>query len=205
MDPGILVPPIGYGGHERLVHLMAKAYLSLGHDVHLLVTKGSFVEGCIIHDFGKEGFPPKKINALLAIPIAWRFLWKNRNSFDLVHNFGRLAYLMPILNHSVKKIMTYGREISIRNINILNNLPQKKLALTGCSKDLVSRVGIRINWNIVYNCIAFDSYTLQTTISSDAPLIFLGRLERVKGVHIAIQVAKLTRNKLIIAGNISTL
>jgi hypothetical protein len=75
MDPGILVPPKGYGGHERLVYMFAKEYTNLGHEVHLLVTNGSFVEGCTVHPFGVEGYPPKKINALLAIPTAWCFLW----------------------------------------------------------------------------------------------------------------------------------
>jgi glycosyltransferase involved in cell wall biosynthesis len=102
MDPGILVPPKGYGGHERLVYMFAKEYIRLGHEVHLFVTAGSAVQGCKVHPFGKEGFPPKKWDALMAIPIAWKFLWQNRNNFDMVHNFGRLAYLLPILYHPIK-------------------------------------------------------------------------------------------------------
>jgi hypothetical protein len=60
MDPGILVPPVGYGGHERLVEMFAKQYSNLGHEVHLLVTKGSHIPGCTIHSIGREGFPAKK-------------------------------------------------------------------------------------------------------------------------------------------------
>src|SRR5690606_8200248 len=48
-------------------------------------------------------------------------------------------------------------------------------------------------------------YTLADKVNEDAPLIFLSRLERVKGCHIAIEVAKKTNHKLIIAGNISNL
>ncbi|HMO34354.1 MAG TPA: glycosyltransferase, partial [Lacibacter sp.] len=95
MDPGIRVPPRNYGGHERLVYMFAREYNRLGHEVHLLVTSGSEVEGCTVHPFGQEGFPPKKWDARMAIPKAWRFLWKHRNEFDLIHNFGRLAYLLP--------------------------------------------------------------------------------------------------------------
>ena len=36
-------------------------------------------------------------------------------------------------------------------------------------------------------------------------MIFLGRIEKIKGCHTAIEVAKATNNKLIIAGNISKL
>ncbi|WP_162053133.1 glycosyltransferase [Pontibacter pamirensis] len=205
MDPGILVPPKGYGGHERLVYMFAKEYRRLGHNVHLLVTTGSEVEGCVVHDFGKEGFPPKKWNARKAIPVAWKFLWKHRDQFDLIHNFGRLVYLIPILNHPVKKIMTYGREISRRNVSIINKLPNRNLIFTGCSNNLVSRGNIAGKWQAVYNAIEFDNYILNESVPQDAPLIFLGRLERVKGCHTAIKVAKATGNKLIIAGNVSPL
>lgn len=205
MDPGILVPPTGYGGHERLVYMFAREYARLGHDVHLLVTTGSQVEGCTVHPFGKEGFPPKRWDARMAIPTAWRFLWKHRNNFDLIHNFGRLAYLIPILNHPVKKIMTYGREISSKNIRWVNRLPNRNLVFTGCSRDLISRVHAKGRWEVVYNAIPFNQYTLQPIVSGDAPLIFLGRIESVKGAHTAIAVAKATGNRLILAGNISPL
>src|ERR1019366_6128367 len=102
MDPGILIPVKGYGGHERLAEMFAKEYQRLGHEVHLLITGGSTVDNCTVHNFGKEGFPPDKWDALGAIPVAWKFLWKHRKDFDLVHNFGRLAYLIPILNVRVK-------------------------------------------------------------------------------------------------------
>lgn len=205
MDPGIMIPVKGYGGHERLVEMFAKEYKRLGHSVHLLITSGSKVEGCTVHDFGKEGFPPDKWDARKAIPSAWLFLWRNRNEFDLIHNFGRLAYLLPVLNCKVKKIMTYGREISSRNIQYMNRLPNKNIIYTGCSKNLLSRVNAGGRWDVVYNAIDFSKYILQEKLSDDAPLIFLGRIEKVKGAHTAIRVAKATGNRLILAGNISPL
>lgn len=205
MDPGILVPPKGYGGHERLVYMFAKEYARLGHEIHLLVTKGSKLEGCTVHPFGIEGYPPRKINALLAIPKAWWFLWKNRDKFDLVHNFGRLAFLLPILNHQVNKIMTYGRIINKKNISLINKLPNKNIKYTAPSDWCVSTGNVSGEWHTVYNAIDFSSYTLVEKTSPDAPLIFLSRLERLKGAHEAIQIALETGNRLILAGNISNL
>ena len=205
MDPGILVPPKNYGGHERLVYMFAMQYRRVGHIVHLLVTTGSAVQGCTIHPFGREGFPPKKKDAALAIPAAWKFLWQHRNQFDLIHNFGRLAYLLPVLNHRIKKIMTYGREVTAGNIRMINKLPGKNLVFTGCSNNLISRVPLTGTWQTVYNAIGFSKYLLTGPLPHDAPLIFLGRIEKVKGCHTAIEVAKATNNKLIIAGNISPL
>ncbi len=205
MDPGIIIPVVGYGGHERLVEMFAKEYRRLGHEVHLLVTSGSKVDGCTMHQFGKAGFPAAKKDAILAIPKAWKFLWTHRKRFDLIHNFGRLIYLLPIWNCNVKKIMTYGREITGSNINKLLKLPSKSIVFTGCSNDLISRSGAIGKWQAVYNAIEFSKYDVQETIAEDAALMFLGRIEKIKGCHTAIEVAKKTNNKLIIAGNISPL
>ena len=205
MDPGILIPVRGYGGHERLVEMFAQEYQRLGHEVHLLVTNGSFVSGCTVHGFGKEGFPPAKKDANKAILTAWKFLWKYRKSFDLIHNFGRLIYLWPVWNYKVKKIMTYGREITGSNINKLLKLPHNNIVFTGCSKDLISRSGAKGQWHAVYNAVDFSRYVLTENLIIDAPLIFLGRIEKIKGCHTAISVAKQTGNKLSIAGNISPL
>ena len=205
MDPGILIPVTGYGGIERIVELLAKEYLTLGHEVHLLVTKGSNIEGCVMHPFGHSGFPPKKWNARLAIAVAWKFIWEHKNKFDLIHNFGRLIYFLPILNKRVKKIMSYQREISKKNIFIISKLPHKNIFFTGCSKDLIERNYLPGNWSAIHNCCDFNSYRLTKNVNIDAPLIFLGRIERVKGCHTAIEIAKATNNQLVIAGNISML
>jgi len=205
MDPGILVPPKGYGGHERLVEMFAKEYVRLGHEVHLLVTEGSDVPGCTVHPLGKEGFPPSREESTAAIGRAWKFVWKHRRSFDLIHNFGRLFYLLPILHLPVKKLMTFGREISRRNISYVSKLPTRNLIFTGCSNNLISRGGVAGNWATVYNAIDFSKYFLNTQASADAPLMFLGRIEEVKGCHTAIKVAKALNRRLIIAGNRSPL
>jgi glycosyltransferase involved in cell wall biosynthesis len=206
MDPGILVPPKGYGGHERLVYIFAREYHRLGHDVELLVTKGSSVEGCTVHGYGKEGFPSNKWEQRKAILYVWWFLLLNQRKYNLVHNFGRLAYLLPILNRSSKKIMTYGREIWSPNIRTILKFKHKHLIFTGCSSNLISRVDASCNWKTVYNAIDFSNFQAKLEIIvEEAPLIFLGRIERIKGCHTAIEVAKAKGKKLIIAGNISKL
>ena len=205
MDPGILIPVTGYGGHERLVEMFAKEYKNLGHEVHLLVTNGSKIPGCLVHSLGNEGFPQPKNVRNKTLFTAWKFLWKHRQSFHLIHNFGRLIYLLPVLNCSVKKIMTYGREITGGNINKLLKLPHRNIVFTGCSQNLINRSGAIVKWKAIYNSIEFDKYLLTQDLPTDAPLIFLGRIEKIKGCHTAIAVAKETNNKLIIAGNISSL
>ena len=205
MDPGIQIPVTGYGGHERLVEMFANEYFRLGHEVHLLITNGSAVSGCTVHPLGKAGYPTVKKDANKAIFTAWSFLWKHRKSYDLIHNLVRLIYLLPLWNSKAKKIMSYGREITGSNINYLLKFPHKNIVFTGCSRNLISRSGANGNWQAIYNAIDFNKYTSTTNLPNDAPLIFLGRIEKVKGCHTAIAVAKETGNRLIIAGNISPL
>jgi glycosyltransferase involved in cell wall biosynthesis len=205
MDPGILLPPKGYGGIERIVALLAQEYKRQGHEVDILASEGSFIEGCRISFIGPQGFPPPKRVMNQAIWRAWIFLWKNRKRYDLIHNFGRLVYLLPVLHLRVKKIMSYQREITKRNIDIFNRFLNKNIVFTGCSANLVDRAAAPGRWKAVHNAVDFSQFILTENLPSDAPLIFLGRIERIKGCHSAIAVAKATGNCLIIAGNISKL
>jgi len=202
MDPGIPVPPKFYGGHERLVYLFAEEYQRMGHDVTLLAGPDSYCSGKTI-TFGINSLKRSRLQKLKEIFYVWKFLLKNNSQFDLIHNFGRLLYLTPVLNRKTKKIMTYGRKVAHLGIKIVNFLPNKNLVFTACSNYCVSTGNVAGRWETVYNTIDFASYGLVTKIADNSPLIFLGRLDKIKGVHIAIQVAKATGNRLIIAGNIS--
>ena len=203
MDPGIPVPPKFYGGHERLVYLFAEEYQRMGHDVTLLAGPDSHCSGKTI-SFGINSLKRSGLQKLKEIFYVWKFLLKNHNQFDLIHNFGRLLYLLPVLNRKAKKIMTYGRRVTPFGIRCVNLLPNKNIIFTACSDFCVATGNVAGHWETVYNSIDFDNYQLNTTVNKDAPLLFFSRLDKIKGPHIAIEVAKKTGNKLVIAGNIPT-
>ncbi|TAF74504.1 MAG: glycosyltransferase family 4 protein [Bacteroidetes bacterium] len=204
MDPGVPVPPKLYGGHERLVYMFAEEYIKMGHEVTILAGPDSYCSGKTIH-FGRNGLPKTRFQTLREVLWAIFFLAFNHKKYDLIHNFGRLIYLLPILNKSVKKLMTYGRPVASKNISFINKLPSRNLIFTGCSDYLVSTGSVAGDWRTVYNAIDFSKYQLKERVEEDSPLIFLGRLDRIKGCHNAIAFAKYTGKKLWIAGNISTL
>ncbi|MBB3057104.1 glycosyltransferase family 4 protein [Mucilaginibacter gotjawali] len=202
MDPGIPVPPILYGGHERLVSLFAEEYQKLGHEVTLLAGPESHCSGKTV-TFGTNDLGRSKQVRFKEARFVWKYLRKNRDNFDLIHNFGRLVYLLPILNSPVKKIMTYGRPVATGGIKIVNSLPNRNLIFTACSDNCVATGNIKGHWETVYNAIDFSQYTLNYKVGTAAPLMFLGRLDRIKGAHTAIDAAKATNNQLVIAGNVS--
>jgi glycosyltransferase involved in cell wall biosynthesis len=53
--------------------------------------------------------------------------------------------------------------------------------------------------------VELEKYTFQPTVAEDdAPLVFLSRVERIKGAHTAIAAARQTGRRLLIAGNHGT-
>lgn len=203
-DPGIQVPPKGYGGIERIIADLAVEYQNKGHEVDLLASKGSIINGCISFYHSSPGFPPSKITVLIAIFRTWFFLIKNYKKYNAIHNFGRLLYLLPIKNKEINKLQCYQREITKSNIEKIIKSKHQKLFFSGCSRNLVERANPPGFWSNIYNCVVFSNYSLSLDVDlTSAPLVFLGRLDKIKGVHIAIEVAKKVNRKLLIAGNIS--
>jgi len=53
---------------------------------------------------------------------------------------------------------------------------------------MLSKIGLKAGgtWHTIYNCVDLERYTFQPTVALDAPLVFLSRIERIKGAHTAI-------------------
>lgn len=201
MDPGIVVPPLKYGGIERIVFLLAKEYQNMGHQVTLLAGPGSHCAGSTIH-YGNNNLNRSKREKLRDISFVWNYLFRNQKKFGLIHNFGRLVYLLPVLHTRVIKIMSYQRAITARNINLITRLPNKNLHFTACSDSCKFTDNQRGSWHTIYNAVEFSQYQAKEKYDSSAALMFLGRLDKVKGAHTAIQAAKDCGHKLWVAGNI---
>ena len=203
-NPGIPVPPELYGGIERIVFQLANEYKKNGHEVTLLAgPKSNFIGQTIT--FGKNDLNKSNWQVFKEIVFVWWYLIKNHKKYDMVHNFGILIYLLPILNKPVKKIMSYQREVTTKNIKIINKLPHKKLYFTGCSDYISKKEGLLGNWRTIYNFVDINQYDFVDKVAEDAPFVFLGRLDRIKGCHHCIDFVKKLNRNLVIAGNISHL
>ena len=205
MDPAIPVPPIFYGGIERVVFDMANEYSKMGHDVTLIAGPNSKSPGRLIVYGDNKSVQSTKINLKLLSSVS-KILFEELPKHDVIHNFGRLLWMFPILGYKCKKVHTYMRYITPSNIKWLNRLGVQNITYTAVS-DAIVKTGINGggNWKTIYNCAPIDEFSFIPNTPADAPLVFLGRLEKCKGAHTAIKVALLTGRKLIIAGNISPL
>jgi glycosyltransferase involved in cell wall biosynthesis len=204
MDPLIPVPPEHYGGIERVIADLARGLDARGHAVTLWAAPGSRVPGRV-QPFGCAGEWSSWSNLRNTGTLTARFLMRPR-TFDLVHNFGRLAYLSSVLAWRLPKVQTYMRPVNPANMKKARALGARRLCFTAVS-GAIRDTGVPGggDWRVIYNCASPSAFTLTRVDTQRAPLVFLGRLERCKGAHTAIDVARRLGRELIIAGNVSTL
>jgi len=204
-DPFIRVPPAHYGGIERVVADLANGLSQRGHEITLWAAPGSQAHG-ELESFGREGEWTTWSNVRNTALVTARF-WSRAGRFDLVHNFGRLAYLTSVLRWNLPKIQTYMRTVNPNNMRKVARLGARRMHYTAVSAAIrdTGRPGGG-DWSVIYNCAPVSEYRLNLNVDPrTAPLAFLGRLERCKGAHNAIAVARQLNRPLRIAGNISTL
>jgi len=198
-DPELPVPPSLYGGIERIIDLLVKGLRSNGHTVGLVAHRDST---CSVEAF----FPWAGTSSQSPLDTFnnTKTLWSAVQTFqpDLLHSFSRLQYLLPILSSPLPKIMSYQRRPTSRTVRWAAKFAGHSLVFTGCSEHICQQgQAAGGNWVPIHNCVDLEAYTFQSTVAPDAPLVFLSRLERIKGVHTAIAIARQTKRRLIIAGN----
>lgn len=197
-DPGIAVPPKLYGGIERVIDMLVRGLVKRGHDVTLFAHPDSTAP-CRVVPYPSTSFT-SKVGALRnTLRVSSEILG---GRFDLVHSFGRLAHLLPVLPAPMPKIMSYQREVTGRSVTWGNRLSRGTLHFTGCSRHLARRFRGGDNCHVVYNGVPAETYRFRASVGRDAPLVFLGRVEEIKGPHLAVEVARRARRLLVIAGNI---
>lgn len=205
MDPYIRIPPEHYGGIERVIADLANGLHARGHKVTLWAAPGSKTNADLV-PYGQEGEWTQWSNIRNTAVLTARF-WKEVRNFDVIHNFGRLAYLTGVLRYNVPKVQTYMRTVNPNNMRKTSMLSAHRMHFTAVSAAIrdTGQVGGG-NWSVIYNCAPAHEYRFNPDVDPDmAPLVFLGRLERCKGVHNAIAVARKLNRTLRIAGNISNL
>lgn len=197
-DPMIPVPPTFYGGIERIIDMLIKGLISNGVEVSLFAHRNSETDA-ILYPYLTDN--NNGINGLKNALLINKVLLQNKH--DLIHSFGRLAYLLPQLPLGIPKLMSYQREPTLSQIKKAFKLSKKHtLFFTGCSNYISDQIKPYVPTYTVYNGVDLGDYHFCNDVKADNPLVFLGRIEPIKGTHIAIEIAKKTNKKLLIAGNV---
>lgn len=200
VDPEIAVPPTYYGGIERVVYQMVETLIDRGHDVVLFASPDSTTRA---HQIGYGARRSTgSINTLRNMATLTNQL--GRGEFDVVHSFSRLAYLLPLMPARLPKLMTYQRQITPRSVSLAKRLSRGSLHFSAVSQAMTANTQHLVDWHVIPNMV--DTQAMAPIDSDIAhasrPLVFLGRIESIKGVHLAIECARRTSRRLLIAGNV---
>lgn len=199
-DPEIPVPPTSYGGIERIVHSLVSELGRRGHRVTLFAHPDSTAPCELVAWQGTRSRAHRDTFAHMRQLAQYvRALPEG----DLVlHSFARLAYMLPLLPTSIPKLQSYERAISPRSVRWGHLLSGGTLRFTACSARCAATGNVAGRWSVVHNGVPLETFPFRAHVGPDAPLVFLGRIEAIKGVHHAIEVARRTGRRLRIAGNV---
>jgi glycosyltransferase involved in cell wall biosynthesis len=199
-DPEIPVPPKLYGGVERLVDGLAHEYKKNGHQVFLLANPESTCTAAdeIFH------FPALSSRGNRNILKNSRKLYETAKKIkpDVIHSFSRLLYTYPLLLTSKTPFLqTYGRFISPYSTKLASFAGGKKMHFTSAAEHMLNHLKNKKKFTAVYNFVDTD-YFVPNEKTEKEYLMFLGRIEDIKGTKECIETALAVNSKLIIAGNI---
>ncbi len=195
----IEVPPAGYGGIERIVDALVRTYGGLGYKVGLVAREGSISPAAKFYPW-PCGEPRGALNTLRNTCALGRAVRDFRP--DVLHSFSRLGYMLPLLPQKLPKVMSYQRHTGGRQVTMAAQLGGRRLLFTGCS-EFICRQGRMAGgtWRAVHNFVEPEKFDFAPSVAADAPLVFLSRLDRIKGADTAIAMAKRAGRRLILAGN----
>lgn len=211
------------GGAQAMLATLAQGLVRRGHSVTLFAREGSDVPGVTIETISV----PKSVRPTnFAVPMQessvdsgffaqaslfldlFLHLRQCQHEFDLVHahafdwpSFVCSAYLIktPVIH-------TLHLPAVVAEINdALSTLQRRGHPLTlvtvshACARTYADYTPID---HVVYNGLDIDAMPFSAQVSSEAPLLFAGRIAPEKGVEAAIDIAERAGKPLLIAGNI---
>lgn len=197
-DAVLPVPPVGYGGIERIVDALCRGLVQHGWDVSLLANPSSTVDTKVFaHKAPGRSFFSRAYRKILFQPVSIAAAKRA----DIIVNFGRIDYLVGLGFFKSKTPIVFcfqnplnGTETS--SVDRLGFLNYKLVSISNQQRENMPGE----QWLTIYNSVDISRYIPSSTKGSY--LAYLGRLNRNKGVDIAIQAAKRSGKRLKIAGNI---
>jgi glycosyltransferase involved in cell wall biosynthesis len=191
------VPPVGYGAIELVVSLLTEELVRRGHDVTL------FASGDAITKAKLQAVCPRYLRGTLRSRPVLNLLniatcLEQADTFDIIHNHVHEAMAFAGLVNT--PMLTTLRGHLDRDWRLLFahyrgwHCAISKSA-EACLPEKAGFVGV------IHNAIDVKSYPFNSGHRQPF-LLFLSRISHEKGPHLAIEVAKRLRAKLVIAGNV---
>ena len=199
--PWVPVPPVGYGGTESVIDRLARGLDLAGHEVRLWATGEST---CPV----KRGFtfPTARTEAMGASSGALRhtlegYEWFADEGCDVIHDHTLVG---PFLGTATAPVITtnHGPFDDPQLATIFSRLPREIpiIAISQSQASVAPGLGIHVA-HVIHHGIDVDEVPEGGGRGDEhGPyLLFLGRMNPAKGVVEAIEIARTTGHRLLIA------
>ena len=203
--PWIAVPPPGYGGIEAVVDLLCESLVARGHDVTLFAAPGSRSSARVITPL--ETAHPNEIGSSLCESDHVAFVWDHVDRaaqrsvpFDVVHDHSGFTALAMADRLAVPVVHTLHGPFAPNTIRFYQRHGHKaQLVAISRSQAASAPAGVKVA-AVVPNPIIVDHWPLRPM--KEDYLLWVGRIDPVKGPHLAIAAARIAGRRLVLAGPI---
>ncbi|MEA5466279.1 glycosyltransferase family 4 protein [Leptothoe sp. PORK10 BA2] len=196
------VPPRGYGGIELVVALLTDGLVEQGHDVTLFASGDSHTKAKLETVVPNAlRLDPNGADVTVSEMMQTTHLLEIADQFDLIHchtwipPFPLVKYIKPPIVYTLHGNFTPQNEALYRqhkDLNLISISDSQRHPLTDLNYVAT-----------VYNGINTNHYSFYPESNTDEPyLAFLGRMSPQKGPHLAIEIARRSGWKLIMAGKV---
>jgi len=194
------VPPVSYGGTERIVSYLTEELIDYGHELTLFASGDSLTAGRLIAPCERS----LRVNSNNVDSMAYNFLqlehvFQEARSFDVIHFHIDYLHFPLSCRQRVPNVTTLHGRLDIPDLVPLYR-EFSDMPVVSISNDQRKPLSW-INWlGTVYHGIPLDLYDFKKDQGSY--IAFLGRISPEKRVDRAIEIAKAANIKLKIAAKI---
>ncbi len=204
--PWYPVPPYGYGGIELVVGLLARGLRRRGHTVHVLAAAGST-------DPGAVALAPSECGRHLGLDDErWFDLAYSRTALDWVrrraagalvhdHSGGIVLAALSGLAPEIPVVHTVHGPVGVAESHFYRTLgPDARLVAISHAQAMSAP---ELPWSgVIHNAVDVDSLRVGRRTGRERYLLVLARICPDKGQHLAIEIAKRTGMRLVLAGKV---
>lgn len=196
------VPPEKYGGTERVIYSLAEGLVGLGHDVTLLASGDSRTSAKLVPCVETHLRPHLGKNQRTWHYLNWQGFHRTinhlqSNNYDIVHNHGEWPFLIASAFTEAPVITTIHNPVQF-GLGVPEIYRQHSyISISNAQRAYMPDLNYLAT---VYHGIDVEQFAFNANPGDY--LAFLGRIHPDKGPEQAIQIARETGNKLVIAAKI---